>query len=231
MWKVKVKPLSRVWLLATPWTGAREAPRSVGFSRQDYWSGVPLPVSWSFKTSVKGMLTQKAWDSTMQLFTQTFKVHDVPEYGHSPFLCTLPLKVFHLNQLQIHAKLKPTENCIFPWWLQIPWQRYMLMWDMTLVNWKLIWNFPELCPALSNNQTSVDSSTFYHTLQLVRLLILCTLLSRALLTPDLLAFCCQPLILPASHEKNTSQSKETLRHIHRKISQIANIYWKHKVRR
>ena len=40
----------------------------------------------------------------------------------------------------------------------------------------------------SNNQTSVDSSTFNHTLQLVRLFILCTLLSRALLTLDLLAF-------------------------------------------
>ena len=71
----------------------------------------------------------------------------MPEHGHSPFLCTLPLKVFRLNQLQIHAKLKPTESCIFPWWLQIPGKRYKLMWDMTSVNWKLIWNFSELCPA------------------------------------------------------------------------------------
>ena len=42
-WKVKVKSLSRVWLLATPWTAAYQAPPSMGFSRQDYWSGVPLP--------------------------------------------------------------------------------------------------------------------------------------------------------------------------------------------
>ena len=41
-WKVKVKLLSHVWLLATPWTAAYQAP-SVGFSRQEYWSGVPLP--------------------------------------------------------------------------------------------------------------------------------------------------------------------------------------------
>ena len=41
--KVKVKPLSRVWLLATPWTAAYPSPSSVGFSRQEYWSGVPLP--------------------------------------------------------------------------------------------------------------------------------------------------------------------------------------------
>ena len=42
-WKVKVKSLSGVWLLATPWTAAYQAPPSMGFSRQEYWSGVPLP--------------------------------------------------------------------------------------------------------------------------------------------------------------------------------------------
>ena len=38
-WKVKVKSFSRVWLLATPWTAAYQAPPSMGFSRQEYWSG------------------------------------------------------------------------------------------------------------------------------------------------------------------------------------------------
>ena len=38
-WKEKVKSLSRVWLLATPWTAAHQAPPSMGFSRQVYWSG------------------------------------------------------------------------------------------------------------------------------------------------------------------------------------------------
>ena len=42
-WKVKVKSLSRVRLLATPWTAAYQAPPSMGFARQEYWSGVPLP--------------------------------------------------------------------------------------------------------------------------------------------------------------------------------------------
>ena len=41
-WKVKGKPLSCVQLLATPWTEAYQAPLSMGFSRQEYWSGVPL---------------------------------------------------------------------------------------------------------------------------------------------------------------------------------------------
>ena len=42
-WKVEVKSNSRVRLLATPWTAAYQAPPSMGFSTQEYWSGVPLP--------------------------------------------------------------------------------------------------------------------------------------------------------------------------------------------
>ena len=42
-WKVKVKSLSHVWLFETPWTVAYQAPQSMGFSRQEYWSGVPSP--------------------------------------------------------------------------------------------------------------------------------------------------------------------------------------------
>ena len=42
-WKVKVKSLSCVRRLATPWTAAHQAPLSLGFSRQEYWSGLPFP--------------------------------------------------------------------------------------------------------------------------------------------------------------------------------------------
>ena len=42
-WEVKVKSFSRVPLFETPWTAAHQAPPSMGFSRQEYWSGVPLP--------------------------------------------------------------------------------------------------------------------------------------------------------------------------------------------
>ena len=44
-WKVKVKSLSCARLLATPWTAAYQAPPSMGFSRQEYWSGVPYNYS------------------------------------------------------------------------------------------------------------------------------------------------------------------------------------------
>ena len=43
-WKVKVKSLSRVRPSATPWTAAFQASPSMGFSRQEYWSGIPLPL-------------------------------------------------------------------------------------------------------------------------------------------------------------------------------------------
>ena len=42
-WNMKVKSLSRVRLFATPWTAAHQAPPSMGFARQEYWSGVPMP--------------------------------------------------------------------------------------------------------------------------------------------------------------------------------------------
>ena len=50
-WKVKVKSLSRVWLLGTPWTAAHQAPSSMGFSGQEYWSGVPLPSPWNITSN------------------------------------------------------------------------------------------------------------------------------------------------------------------------------------
>ena len=44
-WKVKVKSLSHVQLFTTPWTAAHQTPPSMGFSRQEHWSGLPLPSS------------------------------------------------------------------------------------------------------------------------------------------------------------------------------------------
>ena len=50
---MKVKSLSRVQLFSTPWSAAYQAPPSMGFSRQEYWSGVPLPSPTSYMTSGK----------------------------------------------------------------------------------------------------------------------------------------------------------------------------------
>ena len=85
-WKGKVKSLSHVWLLATPWTTAYQAPLSMGFSRQEYWSGVPLPSpnsraavlkEWSQgqqhqhhlgKCPISDLLTQKLFNELRQAF-------------------------------------------------------------------------------------------------------------------------------------------------------------------
>ena len=63
-WEVKVKSLSCVRLLATQWTAAHQAPPSMGFSRQEYWSGVPLPspfhciyILYLLKTTMRYYLT------------------------------------------------------------------------------------------------------------------------------------------------------------------------------
>ena len=61
-WKVKVKSLSRVRLLAMPWTAAYQAPPSMGFSRQEYWSGVPLP------SPLVALENQKIWLSLLWYF-------------------------------------------------------------------------------------------------------------------------------------------------------------------
>ena len=68
-WKWKGKVAQYVWLLATPWTAAHQAPPPTGFSKQEYWSGVPLP---SLKpTCVFGKLTEVLWIVKGKVFTET----------------------------------------------------------------------------------------------------------------------------------------------------------------
>ena len=59
-WKVKVKSLSHVWLLETLWTEVHQAPPSMGFSRQEYWSGMPLP-------SLDNLLTYQQFPNFLSL--------------------------------------------------------------------------------------------------------------------------------------------------------------------
>ena len=55
--KMKVKSLSRIWLLVTPWTAAYQAPPPMGFSRQEYWSGVAIAFSyWNIIIAVNYVL-------------------------------------------------------------------------------------------------------------------------------------------------------------------------------
>ena len=60
-WKVKVKSLSHVRLLETPWIAAHQAPPSMGFSRQEYWSGVPKTSHRHIKIRKKERKKKKPW--------------------------------------------------------------------------------------------------------------------------------------------------------------------------
>ena len=68
-WKVKVKSLSRVQLLATPWTAAHQAPPSLGFSRQEDWSGVPVPSPYFFLTHFLFQFTVQKSLTNFKMFT------------------------------------------------------------------------------------------------------------------------------------------------------------------
>ena len=78
-WKVKVKLLSCVWLFAS-WTAAYQAPPSLGFSRQEYWSGVPLPSPY--------LVTGAAWLSRY-MHTGPFNL-DFSKFLSSGHLWTIP---------------------------------------------------------------------------------------------------------------------------------------------
>ena len=82
-WKVKVKSLSHVRLLATPWAAAYQAPLSVGFSRQEYWSGVSLPSPVGFLIFLKhtAWSISSAWNA---LTLQTHMAHTYPCFKFLP---------------------------------------------------------------------------------------------------------------------------------------------------
>ena len=84
-WKVKVKSMSRVRLLATTWTWAYQAPPAMGFSRQEYWSGVPLP-------SPTYLLGQLKWFILCLVFLKRLWVLGLPCLSISVFVPCLCLK-------------------------------------------------------------------------------------------------------------------------------------------
>jgi len=105
-WKVKGKSLSRVWLLATPWTAASQAPPSMGFSRQKYWSGVPLSspeISYTY--------------ASIHSFSDCLPIYVISEY--SVDFPVLYNTVIYFIYSSVHMSI-PFSPCIpprFPPWL------------------------------------------------------------------------------------------------------------------
>ena len=99
-WKVRVKLLSHVRLLATPWTAAHQAPSSMGFSRQEYWSGLPLPSPRNDTTrSEKTKCLQKKKKESLQTFSKIG-------------IYIIPVKTFHsiLNFVEIFRSRTKKKN-------------------------------------------------------------------------------------------------------------------------
>ena len=75
--EVKVKSLSRAQLLATPWTAAYQAPPSMGFSRQEYWNGLPLPSPLNLTSWIQRLLIKPVFHVTKCCSSTTW---DYPGY-------------------------------------------------------------------------------------------------------------------------------------------------------
>ena len=73
--KVKVKSLSRVWLFTTPWTAAHQAPPSMGFSRQEYWSGLPLPSPQEPQDTLKEEWIQRLYYTRILSFYRALNIN------------------------------------------------------------------------------------------------------------------------------------------------------------
>ena len=103
-WKVKVKLLSCVRLLATPWTAAHQIPPSMGFSRQEYWSGVPLPSpmheseKWKWSRSVAPVKSTEVGCHCLLLFQYSYLQFLT---NMLIFLIFLDLSIFRHNLLLI----------------------------------------------------------------------------------------------------------------------------------
>ena len=107
-WKVKVKSLSRFQLLAIPWTAAYQAPPSMGFARQEYWSGLPLPslkyMLPIFKTSVS--LTGVMKTTSQSSFATGEGKWELPSQQDTIFL--FPSRAG--QSLQLPAVAPPTDS-------------------------------------------------------------------------------------------------------------------------
>ena len=114
-WKVKVKSPSRVRLLATPQTAAHQAPPSMGFPRQEYWSGLPLPSpSWLLRSlHINQMFLYHGHNSTLIL-----KISPIVGFAAN-YLCLILLDYFdgflHSKALigpkELYLRRKEIQSC------------------------------------------------------------------------------------------------------------------------
>ena len=124
-----MKSLSRVRLFETPWTAAYQAPLSMGFSRQDYWSGMPLPSS--LKKNDTLLLGLPYWLSWLRIRLKCGRPGFDSWAGKIPWRWEwLPTPVFlgfPYGSAGKRIHLKCGRPGFDPWVGKIPWRRERLL--------------------------------------------------------------------------------------------------------
>ena len=112
---MKVKSLSRIRLLATPWTAAYQAPQSMGFPRQEYWSGVPLPSPYLYlsKNYLSFLLEQVSPSLSLSLSLSLTHTHT---HTHTHTLVWLMGGSQHAKMQSAQDDLGLREKLKLPWY-------------------------------------------------------------------------------------------------------------------
>ena len=119
-WKVKVKSLSRVWLFMTPWTAAYQAPPPMGFSRQEYWSGLPLPSPEGIRMVYKTLKHERKAESSCSEATSCFLSSRSVVWGLGSMVWGLGSVVWGLIQPSSHIRAVSFQPHI-RWLFSLPW--------------------------------------------------------------------------------------------------------------
>ena len=128
-WKMKVNLFSHVWLLATPWTAAYQAPPSMGFSRQEYWSGVPSP---SPMKELGLVILTCSFLSSVELTEKDFKVLIVLERNmrkHKAF-CSCAQKIIYKVTIAICSRIFTKNIPGWAHWPQLEAMGRIVFWDL-----------------------------------------------------------------------------------------------------
>ena len=112
--KMKVKSLSCVPLLLTPWTVAHQAPPSMGFSRQEYWSGVPLP---SLRKNICQHNKSHIWQTHSKHYPQWWKIESISsKIRDKIWVPTLTTTIQHSFGSSSHSDQRRKRNKRNPDW-------------------------------------------------------------------------------------------------------------------
>ena len=116
--KAKGKSLSHVQLFATPWTAAYQAPLSMGFSRQEYWSGVPLPSPIMFQAHLQ-ISKLWSWDLTSSLLLHyimlpVYKASHLEVYTFLPVPFKSKISYRRDDLVPVNFNFSPSPGVYFP---------------------------------------------------------------------------------------------------------------------